>query len=147
MTLKVSTGLRNAMLSTGSLVAGLGSPLIMVYGGTVPATADADVTGTLLCIISLNSTGDPLGFDPATGGTLPKAAAEVWSGTNVASGTATHFRIVDSAFPDDGTASTTQMRLQGTCGTAGADLNMSSVNLTAGATQTIDASNITLPTF
>lgn len=147
MTLKVSTGLRDAMLGAQGLVAALGSPVLMIYGGTPPATADAAATGTLLCVISDNSAGDPLEFDAPAGGTLPKAAAQVWSGMNVASGTATHFRIVDSAAPDDGTASATQKRLQGTCGTAGADLNMSSVNLTAGAPQTIDASNITLPTF
>ncbi|MDQ8046905.1 MAG: hypothetical protein REI11_20035 [Patulibacter sp.] len=147
MTLKASTGLRNSMLSGGSLRSSLGSPLLLIYSGTPPATADAAITGTLLCTISDNSSGDPLNFDDASGGTLPKMAAQVWSGINVASGTATHFRIIDSEFPDDGTASTVQPRLQGLCGTAGADLNMSSVNLTSGAPQTIDAANITLPTF
>lgn len=147
MTLKVSNGLRNAMLGTGGLTEAMGSTLILIYGGPVPASADAAVTGTLLCTISNNSTGGPLLFDAPVGGMLPKAAAQVWSGINVATGTATYFRVINSATPDDGTLSTTQVRLQGTCGTAGADLNMSSVNLTAGATQTIDACNITLPTF
>ncbi|WP_027729830.1 hypothetical protein ABL850_15560 [Variovorax paradoxus] len=147
MTLKASTGLRNAMLASLGLTEALGNVLILIYSGPVPASADAAVTGTLLTTISDNSTGAPLAFDAPSGGTLPKAAAQVWSGINVASGTATHFRAINSATPDDGTLSTTQVRLQGTCGTAGADLNMSSVNLSAGATQTIDACNITLPTF
>lgn len=147
MTLKVSTGLRNAMLGAQGLVAALGSPLILIYSGAAPASADAAVTGTLLCTISNNSAGTPLAFDAPAGGTVTKAAAQVWSGVNVASGTAAYFRVVNSATPDDGTASTTQIRLQGTCSTAGADLNMSSINLTAGATQTVDACNITLPTF
>ncbi|MNV98439.1 hypothetical protein D3C71_1936940 [compost metagenome] len=69
----------------------------------------------------------------------------MWSGINSASGTATHFRIVSGT--DDGSASTTQPRLQGKCGTSGADLNMSSVNLTLNAPQSVDAASITLPTF
>jgi len=146
MTLKVSTGLRNAMLDTQSLKAALALGFIKFYTGTPPATADAAVTGTLLVTISLNSTATGLSLAAsAASGTIAKAA-EVWSGVNAASGTATYFRFV-AATGDDGTLSTTQKRLQGTIGTAGADLNLSSVNLTAAATQTIDAANITLPTF
>jgi hypothetical protein len=64
---------------------------------------------------------------------------------NAASGTAGYFRFV--AVGDTGVLSTTQARLQGTIATAGADLNLSSVNLTSGADQTIDAANFTLPTY
>lgn len=144
MTLKASTGLRNAVLSGSSLKSALALGKIMIYGGAVPADADAAVTGTLLTTITVNSTATGLSMGTAASGTLPKAV-EVWSGVNAATGTATYFRFV--AVGDTGVLSTTQARLQGTCGTAGADLNMSSVNLTAAATQTIDAANITLPTF
>ncbi len=145
MTLKASTGLRNAMLSVGSMIASIPNPVLIIYAGTEPVSADAAAAPAVLCIISDNSTGDPLEFDAPANGTLPKAAAQVWSGINSAGGLASHFRIVSGT--DDGTASTTQPRLQGKCGTAGADLNMSSVNLTAGAPQSINAANITLPTF
>lgn len=146
MTVKASTAARNAMLSGSGLRTALGATVIKLYTGTPPATADAAATGTLLVTISDNSTGDPLTFDDAVAGTMPKTVAQVWSGVNAASGTAAYFRVVDSGV-DDGTLSTTQVRLQGLCGTAGTDLNMSSVNLTSGATQTVDAANITLPTF
>lgn len=145
MALKASTGLRTAMLGTGSLVASIPNPVLIIYGGPEAATADAAATGTPLCTISANSTGAPLQFGAAAAGSLPKDPAQVWSGINSASGTATHFRIVSGT--DDGSASTTQPRLQGKCGTAGADINMSSVNLTLNAPQSMDAASITLPTF
>ena len=56
MALKASTGLRNKLMDTGSLKSILAGGLIKVYGGAVPADADAAATGTLLCIISNNST-------------------------------------------------------------------------------------------
>lgn len=144
MTLKASTALRNAMLSGTGLKTAIALGKINIYAGAVPADADAAVTGTLLTTITLNSTATGLSLGTAASGILPKAV-EVWSGVNVATGTATYFRYV--AVGDTGALSTTQSRLQGTCGTANADLNMTSVNLTSGATQTIDAANIVLPTF
>ena len=72
-------------------------------------------------------------------------ASIVWSGVNVATGTATFYRHVGAA--DDGTLSTTQPRIQGTVGTVGAELNLSSTSLTTGATQTIDYYSIALPTL
>ena len=55
----------------------------------------------------------------------------------MAGGTATYYRFVANG--DTGVASTTEKRLQGTVGTVGADLNMTSVALTSGAPQTIDS--------
>ena len=40
MALKASTGLRNAMMTTGSLKSRLDLGFIKIYAGTVPATAD-----------------------------------------------------------------------------------------------------------
>lgn len=148
MSLKTSTGLRKALLDTGSVKAALDGGLINIYAGTVPATADDAIPGgaTLLCVVSLNSTGTGINFDTAAvGATLSKAPAEVWSGTNLASNTATFYRHVAAA--DDGTSSTSQARIQGLIGTAGAELNLSSVALTSGATQTIDYYSVTLPTL
>lgn len=144
--MKVSTGLRNKLLDTGSLKATMDLGSVKIYAGTVPASAD-DALGsaTLLCTITQNSTATGISLDTAAVGGVIAKAAEVWSGTNVASGTATFFRHV--ATGDDGTSSTTQARIQGTVGTAGADLNISSVSLTSGATQTIDFYNVALPTL
>ena len=47
-------GLRNYMLDTGSMKTALALGFINIYSGTVPATADAALTGTLLTTISVN---------------------------------------------------------------------------------------------
>lgn len=146
--MKVSTGLRNALLDAGSLASQMDLGFIKIYAGPVPASADAALgSATLLCTISNNSTGTGLKFETAAAdGSLPKESTEVWSGVNAAGGTATFFRHV-AATGDDGTLSTTQKRIQGTIGASGADLNLSSVNLSNGATQTIDYYSVTLPTL
>jgi hypothetical protein len=145
MAVKFSTGARTKLLSDSSLASMFADGTIKVYTGPVPASADDAVSGTLLCTISLNSTGTGITFDPATGGVLPKAVAEVWSGVNVASGVARYFRHV--APGDTGGSSTAQPRIQGTIGTVGDDMNFSSTNLTSGATQTIDYYNVVMPTY
>lgn len=147
MTIKASTGLRNGTLATGSLRSLLNGGRINIYAGAEPATADADLGGaTLLCAVTVNSTGTGINFDTAaSGGVLQKAPGEVWSGVNAATGVASFYRHV--AAGDAGDASTTAARLQGTIGIAGADLNLSSTSLTSGATQTIDYYSVALPTL
>lgn len=144
---KFSTGLRNALLATGSLKGALDGGFIDIYGGAAPSTADAAVGGaTKLCRVSVNSTATGLSFAAAaTSGVLSKNAAEVWSGVNLASGTATWFRFVAAA--DDGTESTTAPRIQGTVASAGADLNMGNTALVSGQTQPIDSFSVALPTL
>lgn len=147
MTLKVSTGLRNGVLVTGSLKSLLAAGFLKIYAGTEPATADAALgSATLLTTISISSGGTGINLDTtASGGVVTKAPSETWSGTNAATGTASFFRFV--APGDDGTLSTTQVRMQGTVGLAGADMNLSSVTLTSAATQTIDYFTVSLPTL
>jgi hypothetical protein len=146
MTIKTSTGLRNGMLGTGSFKSLMDGGLLKVYGGAVPASADAALGGaTLLVTISLNGAGGGLSFDAAAAdGVIVKTASELWTGTVGTSGTATFYRFV--AAGDDGTASTTQKRVQGTVGTAGADGNITSTALVAAAPQNADYFSIALPT-
>lgn len=146
MTAKLSTGLRNAMLATGSFKATMEPAQLKIYSGAVPADADASVgSATLLTTITEDATGTGLDFDvAAVAGVLAKDPAQIWRGVNVAGGAATFFRLV--AAGDDGTSSTTQPRAQGTVGAAGADLNLSNPTLISGASQTIDAFNVALPT-
>jgi hypothetical protein len=95
MTYKISTGLRNHLAVTGSLRAAFNAASrISIYGGAEPATADADATGaSLLCVITGPSSAG-LAFEAtAVDGVLAKSAAQAWSGTNLASGTATWFRL------------------------------------------------------
>jgi hypothetical protein len=106
-------------------------------GGTATWTIADDVVTNVRC--------DCLEFDAPTDGVISKPPAEVWSGVNAAPGTATHYRIVKS--DDDGAEDTTKTRprAQGSISTSGAELNLSSVNLAAGATTTIDSFSLTLP--
>lgn len=146
MAIKASTGLRNQLLTTQPLSGALSNGLIEIYSGTPPATADDAVTGTLLCTISVDSSGTGLAFDTAAvNGVLLKSPTQTWSGVNAASGTATYYRHVTQS--DSGISSTTDVRIQGTIGVAGADMNMTSVNLVSGATQTVDYYSVGLPTF
>lgn len=147
MTLKASTGLRNKVLDSNPLKTVMSGGKINIYAGPVPATAD-DALGsaTLLSTITVGSTGTGLTFDSAAvNGVLAKNPAEVWSGVNVASGTAAFYRHV--AVGDTGVLSTTQARIQGEIGTAGKEMNWSFVALVSGATQTIDYYNVSLPTL
>lgn len=145
MAIKTSTGLRNAMLATGSAKAALDGGRINIYAGAAPATADAAVGGaTLLCAITLNSTGTGILFDTAAvNGVLAKKPSETWSGSIVATGTATWYRHVAAA--DDGTLSTTAPRLQGTVALIGADLNIDP-NFISGQTKVIEHYVTALPT-
>jgi len=145
--MQLSTGLRNKMLDTNPLKTIFAAGFIKIYGGAVPPDADSALgSATLLCTISNNSTGTGINFaSAAASGVLQKASAEVWSGVNAASGTATFFRHV--AVGDDGTSSTTQARIQGLVALAGGELNLTSVALVNAATQTIDYYSVALPTL
>lgn len=144
--MKLSTGLRNKLLDTGSLKATFAAGFLKIYSGAAPADADAAVTGTLLCTISIASGGTGINFAAAAvAGVLQKLSSETWSGVNAATGTAAYFRHV--AAGDDGTLSTTQARIQGTVATSGADLNVASVALVAAATQPVDFYSVALPTL
>lgn len=146
MAFKESTGIRNANLVTGPIKSLLDGGFINIYSGPAPATADAAVTGTLLCTISNNSTATGLTFEAsAANGSVSKTLSEVWSGVNAATGIAGYYRFVTAT--DDGTLSATQYRLQGNVATAGAELNLSSISLTSGATQTIDYFVYSRPTL
>lgn len=100
------------------------SGLLKIYGGGVPASADA-AEATLLASITMPATM----FGAFSAGQL--TAGAITSGSVTTSGTATHWRLVKSG--DTGALSTTQQRLQGTCGTSAADMILNSVILGAGA--------------
>lgn len=141
--MKVSTGLRNAMLASSSIKAALDGGEIRIYGGPVPADADAAI-GAATLLVTIKNAGAGINFDSAAAlGVLAKDPAETWSGVNVATDAATFYRHVLSA--DTGALSTSALRLQGTVAVAGADLNLTSVALTSGATQTIDFYSVAMP--
>jgi len=150
--LDYSTGYRNAAAS-----AALGSSappssvmsgkVIMVYAGTVPASADAALGGaTLLATYSVNNAGTPLAWGAPSGGSASKVPGDAWQATAVASGTPSFFRYQLPA--DDGSASTTAVRIQGKVGLVsdpGADLALSTLAIVNGAPLAIDTASATVP--
>jgi hypothetical protein len=146
MALKASTGVRNGILSTGSLNSLLTLGKLYLYSGTPPVDADAALgAATLLSTISNASGATGLTFStPAVAGVLSKTPGEVWSGVNAANGTATFFRWKMTG--DTDALSTTALRLQGSIATVGGDLNLTSAALVAAVTQVIDFFQIGQPT-
>jgi len=147
MSLKVSTGLRDYMLATGSFKDAMDLGFLKLYSGTEPATADASIgAAVLLCTISVSGGGTGLTFEAVpVSGVLSKESSEAWQGSIVASGTCSFFRFV--AAGDTGVLSTTEKRLQGAVAAIASDLNLSNVVLTSPAIQTINHFNVALPTL
>jgi len=145
MTLRASTGLRNGILVTGSVKNQLDLGFLKIYAGTVPSDADASLgSATLLATITKNG-DDVTGLTfaaTASAGAVSKAN-EVWSGTNVTTGTATFYRFVLTG--DTGALSTTEKRIQGSVATSGADLVMTSTSLSSGAPTNIDFFSLSYP--
>jgi len=107
-------------------------------GGGAGGTATWSVTSAVVAAVRVNT----LQFGNPAAGAIAKNA-DVWSGVGLVAGTAGYFRLVTSL--DGGLLSTTDSRIQGTISTSGADLNMSSLNIALGATQTIDTFQLTHP--
>ena len=145
MSIKMSTGLANAILDTGSVKSTLTDGLIHIYEGTVPDSADDSVEGhTLLCTVSDDGTGTGLAFETqATDGVLLKLSSQSWAGTNLATGTASFFRFV--APGDTGVSSTTEKRIQGRIAVVGSDMQLASTSLVETETQVIDNFAIAVP--
>lgn len=147
MTIKVSTGLSVYIGLTGSIKAAFDGGFIKVYPDAEPADADTSVSSyTPIWVISVNGNGTGLTFDTtAVGRAIVKPSAAVWGGQTLA-GTCVFWRLVSST--DTGVLSTTQPRIQGTCGVIGADLYMSNPTLiedTDNLAKTLAAFSIALP--
>lgn len=145
---KVSTGLRNYMLDSGSFRDAMNGCLLKIYGGPEPSSAD-DATGaqaTLLVTISVEDSGDGLNFEAAAvNGVISKAAGEAWQGAVENSGIASFFRL---ELPNDSqSASLTALRAQGTVGQVAEDLNISNTTLIEYSLQVINHFNVALPSL
>jgi hypothetical protein len=147
--IRFSTGLRNNLAGALGLAASLERGVIEIRSGTQPASADNAATGVLLGTMTLASgpftpgtATNGLTWGAAAGGSVSKTG--VWSFVGIANGTAGHFRFKANAV-DDGSASTTAVRMDGSCGTSGADLLLSNVNITVGAPVTCDVFTYTQP--
>jgi len=150
MALRLSTGLRNKLLGAQGFKTIMQNGVIRIFPGVQPSSADDAEGATHLIEITVSSgTFTPgtatngLNFADPSGGACAKASAEVWSGAAVSTGTAGWFRFYAN---DRGAgADTSHARFDGSVSTSGAQLNMSSTAITAGATTTIDSFIVTMP--
>ncbi len=85
-----------------------------------------------------------LGYGMVVDGVLQKDG--VWSGVALVTATVGWWRLKGS-IADADALSTTLIRMDGNCGSAGSDLVMATTNLVSGRTYTVDAGGITLPKF
>lgn len=150
MPLRLSTGLVNKLMDTGSFKSVFNLSFIDIYTGTQPAAADDAPTGTLLVTISNGGGGTGLTFETnATDGQLEKTANETWTGTAGSAGftsgtqTAGWFRL--RAAGDTGVLSTTQARVDGAIATSGAQMNLGNLTITHGAPFVLSSASFTLP--
>lgn len=136
MALRLSLGLIIGQASSGSFKAvleGASGFLIDIYSGTRPADPNDPPSGTRLVTVSVNGGGGGLHFTHATltDNTLAKSPDEVWSGVIANAGTGTWYRLYRAEDPQG--SSTTYPRIDGTVGTSGADMTLTSSNFVAGA--------------
>lgn len=146
---KFSTGLRTAMLNATGFKTLMDGGELRIFAITapdvVPLTADDDETGELLMTLTAGGTGSGLNFSVPEGAAISKAESEVWMTSSVGvDGKCAYFRFVRPA--DDGSASTTAPRIQGTCGLVAADMVLTNVNVTAGLPWTLNFFTVGLPT-
>ena len=151
MTVRLSTGLRNAMAGLTGFGTTFSKGVIHIYSGPQPLSADNPVSGSLLGIVSLNaaafafgSATNGLSFDAPVGGVVSKAAAEAWKFNGVTDGTAGWFRLMGNTNDALGT-STVLPRMDGSIGTSGADLNLSNIAVVLSSPNTIDVFQFTIP--
>lgn len=130
--MKRSTGFRDYLLATGSAKSALANTVVDIFSGAEPASADAALGGAvLLCRITVDGTGTPITMNSTSSqGQLTKNTSEVWRGGILANGTPSFFR---QALPGDaGDASSTAIRIQGTVGIIGTDLQFSDIDFLQG---------------
>lgn len=152
MAIRLSDELRDNLLEDNPLGTILNLGFLIIYSGSQPASANDAATGTRLATIANADGATGLTFDAiVTAGTLPKAAAEVWSGTAIANGTAGWFRFqaldtnkaTTESNADSGGAGTANV--DGSIAVSGGDLTMSNVTVSTGALQTVTAFNFVMP--
>lgn len=119
----LDTQLANAVVNAqaDALATQLNNGYLRIYSGTKPATADTALSGqTLLAELRFNATAAPA----ASAGVLTFNAITQDSSAD-ATGTASFFRALQS--------NGTSVVMDGTVGTSGANLNLGTVSIVAGA--------------
>lgn len=122
-TIKAGVDAEAALLNSGTL---------QIYSGGQPALNGA-LTGTLLVTLTFGVTA--FASSTASAGTVTATANSITNGTAANTGTAGYFALVKS--------DTTTVVMTGSVGTSGADLNLSTLSIVAGAVVTCTSFTIT----
>ena len=135
MTIHISTAARNAAANAAcDLVDGGSGPgLLRIYSGTQPAGPDTAIGAQVL--LAETDLSDPA-WAAASSGVKVLDVTPIPDGVGLAAGTATWFRMVDSA----GVAV-----IDGSAGTSGTDLILNTAAITIGVAVEITAGSITMP--
>lgn len=154
MTIRLSTGLRNALLSSNDFKTAFAGGVLEIYTGSVPSSANSAVTSSAIVKITASgathtassaSTAGGLSFSSASSGAIAKSSAQTWKDSSASSGTAAWFCLYDNSHTKSVSSAGTVVRLQGSCGVGSGDLRMSNTSIASGATITIDTFTITMP--
>lgn len=157
MTLRTSTGYKNRLLGENGIDTGANGfrgiykyGVIDLYSGTQPTTADSAINGTLLGRITLAGgafvegvTTNGLVWDPPASGAISKPVAASWQCVGLALGMIGWFRVRANAV-DNGLASTTLPRFDGTVGTTSGELLLTVVNVDVGVPIVVQNATFTL---
>lgn len=134
MTIRIKESIRNSRLTAISTAAdaGVGPAVIEIRTGAQPANADTADSGTLLATITCADSA----FETAAAGAMDLDANPDLSATAVATGTAGHARMKDSAG---------NVVFDGSVGTSGTDYIITSTSITSGQTVTVLTGTLTDP--
>lgn len=124
----LSTNLKDALMTSGSLKGLLDNSVINIYVGTPPTSADPALSGATLlaqlCKGDSSVAADLVWDGTASPGALLKPSADTWStptGTGIVASGTPKFFIINSQLADNNstTASGTNYRVLGLCGPDG----------------------------
>lgn len=153
MALRLSTGLKKGLLTTGDFKTLMDNGVLVVYSGSQPADADSVENGTKLMEITDSGAatavpmgaGDGLTFDEPEGTgsdtLMPKAAAETWQEASaLATGTAGWFRFYSGDYVQGATV--TGLHFDGNIATSGGELDLASLAIILAASHTVSNFNV-----
>lgn len=147
MAVRLSTGLRNALVGTDGAGFGeiMNNGVLDIFTGAQPVSANHVETGTKLVRISSTSgtaAEDGLKFGTTGDGTLTMGTP-AWTGVILVDGVAGWFRFYGSG----GVAGTsgTAIRFDGAVGVSGSDLDLTHTTLAKDATLTIKSGTVIMP--
>lgn len=127
MAISITAAVAQSLATALATAVGSGAS-IRIYSGSKPATPETTATGTLLATVPIT------GSFTASGGSI--TAADPGAVTPAASGTAGYFRLL--------TTGSTAI-LDGTVGTSGADMNLSSTAISTSSPLDLGVPTFTVP--